>query len=253
MDFRQRIRVVISSLVKNLRARGTLSSHDEEILRSIISKPAVFDAGQNIVWQGSRNHHLTLLLEGFAARYKISQHGKRQITALYVAGDFVDLSELLITSVDEGVVAISPCRAGFATHSDLYKILSTHSQMTRLFWLLTAVEGAVHRERMAAMCRSTKSSIAHLLCELSVRLSVAGKASQHRFFLPLTQIDLADALGISVVHLNRILRLMREDRVVSWVQRSIVISNWDLLRTIAEFNSDYLQFSGTVMPPHLAQ
>jgi len=184
-----------------------------------------------------------LLLDGIAARYKVLEDGRRQITALHVAGDFVDLHAFPLKTMDHGIVALSVCHVGFANHSDLKRITETEPHLTRLLWLLTVIDGAIHREWIVAMGRrSKKSHMAHLFCELFMRLKVVGKTHNNSFSFPLTQAELANVLGISLVHLNKTLRLLRDEKALEWVSRTVTIHDWRNLVHLAEFEPNYLNF-----------
>lgn len=235
---------MIEPLLLNLESRDVLSAEEETHLRSIISKDRHFAAGEDLVSEGSRPAYSTMLLDGFAARYKVMADGSRQITALHVAGDFVDLHAFSIKKMDHGIVALSPCHVAFADHADLKAITERMPHLTRLLWLDTLVDGAIHREWIVAMGRRSKrAQIAHLVCELFVRLQIVRRTRGPSFQFPLTQIEMADVLGISVVHLNKTLQALRREGVFTWENRTITIVDWERLQEIAEFDPAYLSIS----------
>ncbi|MBB3979637.1 CRP-like cAMP-binding protein [Rhizobium azooxidifex] len=232
---------MIEPLIANLRARDTVSAREAQLLQSIIVRQRRFATDEDLVTEGSRPPYSTLLLDGIAARYRIVENGKRQITALHIAGDFVDLHAFPLKTMDHGIVALSPCLVAFADHGDLTRISENEPHLTRLLWLLTVIDGAIHREWIVAMGRrSKKSHLAHLFCELFARLKVVGRVSDDSFSFPLTQQELADALGISLVHLNKTLRLLRNENALQWTQRTVTVLNWERLEQIAEFDPGYL-------------
>lgn len=143
--------------------------------------------------------------------------------------------------MDHGIVAMSPCQVAFAEHSDLRMITETLPHLTRLLWLDTIVDGAIHREWIVAMGRrSKKAHLAHLICELYLRLQVVGLVDGWSFWLPLSQGEIADVLGLSLVHLNKTLQLLRKDEVVRWENKTVEILNWAGLALLAEFDATYL-------------
>lgn len=234
---------MIEALILNLEARDTVSKDEAQLLHSLVVRERSFAVDEDLVVQGSRPNCSTLLLSGIAARYKVMEDGKRQITALHVAGDFVDLHAFPLKIMDHGIVALSPCHAAFLDHADLKKITETQPHLTRLFWLSTVIDGAIHREWIVAMGRRSKiSHLAHLFCELFVRLRVVGETKENSFAFPLKQSELADVLGISLVHLNKTLSLLRNKQVLEWSQktRTIEILNWKGLAKLAEFDPAYL-------------
>ncbi|OWO96174.1 Crp/Fnr family transcriptional regulator [Rhizobium esperanzae] len=235
---------MIEPLLLNLGSRDVLSNEEENLLRSILVKDRQFAVGEDLVSQGSRPPFSTLLLDGFAARYKVMADGSRQITALHVAGDFVDLHAFPVKIMDHGIVALSPCHVALADHADLRAITERMPHLTRLLWLDTLVDGAIHREWIVAMGRRSKrAQIAHLVCELFMRLKVVRRTRGESFQFPLTQIEMADVLGISVVHLNKTLQALRREGVFTWENRTITIVDWERLQEIAEFDPAYLSIS----------
>lgn len=232
---------LIEKLLLNLGSHDVVTPEEQAALREIITESARFETGDDIVVQGSRPSYSTLMLEGISARYKILENGSRQITALHVAGDFVDLHAFMLKTMDHGILAMSPCRVGFARHPDLKTITETKPHLARLLWLDTLVDGAIHREWIVAMGRRSKRShLAHLVCELYTRLKVVGLVEGASFRLALSQSEMADVLGLSVVHLNKTLQLLRKEGVFRWENRMVEVLDWDRLKQIAEFDDTYL-------------
>ena len=232
---------MIESLIANLRARDVVSSHEAQLLSSIIVRQRWIAADEDLVKEGSRPTYSILLVDGIAARYKFVEDGKRQITALHVSGDFVDLHAFPLKEMDHGVVALSHCHVALADHSELRKVTETEPHLARLLWLLTVIDGAIHREWIVAMGRrSKKSHMAHLFCELLLRLEVVGKVENSSFSFPLTQLEMADVLGISLVHLNKTLQLLRDEKVLQWTKQTITVLDLERLKSIGEFEPGYL-------------
>jgi CRP-like cAMP-binding protein len=232
---------MIETLLLNLKCRDHLTPEESDRLRSVVSYGRSFVAGEDIVVEGSRPGYSTLMLEGLSARYKHMADGSRQFTALQVPGDFVDLHAFLLKKLDHGIVALSPCRVAFADHGDLKKITETLPHLTRMLWTTTIVDAAINREWIASMGRRSKQAhIAHLICELYLRLKIVGRVDSWSFQLPLTQAELADILGISLVHVNKTLKTLRGEGVFVWENRVLRISDWERLKEIAEFDENYL-------------
>ena len=232
---------MLTPLFLNLGQHDTLSEGEKALLTEAIVETTEFAAGTDIVTVGSRPGHSSLLMDGFAGRYKMLSDGGRQITALHVAGDFVDLHAFLLKTMDHGIIALSRCRVGFAKHGDLKVITEKAPHLARLLWLDTLVDGAIHREWIVAMGRrSRKSHLAHLICELFVRLEGVGLTSGSSFHFPLSQAQMADVLGLSAVHMNRVIQGLRREGLISWVNHTISILDWDKIRELAEFDPTYL-------------
>lgn len=235
---------MIDALLLNLGARDAISAEEEQALRAVITRERRFATDEDLVTEGQRPGSSTLMLSGIAARYKLLEDGKRQITALHVAGDFVDLHAFPLKTMDHGVVALSPCHVAFADHADIRMLTETRPHLTRMLWLSTVIDGAIHREWIVAMGRrSKKAHLAHLICELYMRLSVVRLVTDQSFYFPLSQAVVADALGLSVVHVNKTLQKLRSDNVVTWTDRMITVLNWEKLTEIAEFDPSYLHLS----------
>lgn len=232
---------MLESLFLNLGQHDFLSNEEKALLEGLMSSERDFAVGQDIVTSGSRPTYSTLILDGLAARYKVLADGGRQITSLQVPGDFVDLHAFLLKTMDHGIVALSPCHVIIADHSKLRSITEKAPHLTRLLWLDTLVDGAIHREWIVAMGRRSKTShLAHLLCELFVRLQVVKRTNAMTFRLPLSQAELADVLGLSVVHMNRVIGALRNLGAIAWTQHMVTILDWQKLVAIAEFDPTYL-------------
>lgn len=232
---------MIDPLIANLRARDVVTAREVDLLRSTIRHERRFATDEDLVTEGSRPTYSTLLLDGFAARYRIVDDGKRQITALHIAGDFVDLHAFPLKKMDHGIVALTPCHVALADHSELKNITDREPHLTRMLWLSTLIDGAIHREWIVAMGRRSKvSQIAHIFCELFARLEVVGRVKDGTFSLPLTQQELADTLGMSLVHFNKSLKLLHNQNSVRWAQQAVKVLDMEHLARTAEFDPGYL-------------
>ncbi|RWB57149.1 Crp/Fnr family transcriptional regulator [Mesorhizobium sp.] len=235
---------MLEALYLNLGQHDLLSDAEKTQLASAMSTEKYCVTGEDIVPIGSRPIFSTLIVDGFAARYKVLENGGRQFTALHVAGDFVDLHAFLLKTMDHGIVALSPCHVVAIEHNKLRAITEQAPHLTRLLWLNTLVDGAIHREWIVAMGRRSKTShLAHLICELFVRLQVVKKTRDMSFHLPLSQAELADVLGLSVVHMNRVIGTLRRMNVINWTSHLITILDWARLVEIAEFDPTYLSMN----------
>jgi CRP-like cAMP-binding protein len=181
------------------------------------------------------------LVEGFAGRISQLENGHRQITAIHVPGDFVDLHSFLLKEMDHAVMAISRCRVVMFPHAQLATITEQYPHLTRLLWLATLIDAAIHRQWLAVMGGLPAiSHMAHLVCELYLRLNVIGCTEDKRFTLPVTQSELADAMGLTPVHVNRVLQELRRESLLTWEGASIEILDWPNLQALADFDPRYL-------------
>jgi CRP-like cAMP-binding protein len=231
-------------LVLKLSRRDRLSAEEERALLDAISTPREVAADQDLVREGDRPNASTLLLEGFAARYRHLSNGKRQITSLHVSGDFVDLHSLLLKKMDHSILALTPCVIAPVSHEALRRITEHYPHLTRMLWLGTLIDSAIHRETLVSVGRrSPVAHIAHLICEIFTRLQQVERVDGMSFQFPITQIELGDVLGLSTVHANRSLQQLRAENVITWRGTTVTIENWDRLREIAEFDPTYLNLS----------
>lgn len=228
-------------LILKLDQRDRLSDDEKRALENAITRIRVVEADEDIVREGDRPAESCLLLDGFAARYKIVSNGRRQISALHVAGDFIDLHSFLLKTMDHGVSALTTCRIAHVPHATLEKITDEYPHLTRMLWLDTLIDGAIHREWLTAMGRlSATAHMAHLICELYLRLKTIGRAEGDTIQLPITQAELGDTLGLSTVHVNRVLQELRKEGLIRFQGDALTILDWERLKKVGEFTSTYL-------------
>lgn len=231
----------VQGLLLKLRARDVLSDEEEAILRAAVSDITELPAGKVIVKAGITVSQCTLLIEGFVCRYKDLADGQRQIMELHVPGDFLDLHSFLLKQLEHNVGSLTPVRLAFVPHDKVREITERHPHLARMLWFSTLLDAAIHRERILSVGRrSAISRIGHLLCELYVRLEVVGLARDGSYRLPITQADLADASGLTAVHVNRMLKQLRSQQLVTFRNGTVVIHDWDQLQRIVEFDARYL-------------
>jgi CRP-like cAMP-binding protein len=235
---------MLQALVTKLERRDQLSAEERRVLEGTVARVREVKADEDIVREGDQPSESSVMLDGFSARYKILSNGRRQITALHVLGDFVDLHSFLLGKMDHGVVALTPCRVGVVPHEELRAITDRYPHLTRLLWLNTLIDGAIHREWLVAMGRrSALGHTAHLICELFLRLQAVGQVDGNTMQLPITQAELGDTLGISTVHVNRVVQELRNQGLITWRGEKLTIDNWDGLRNAAEFDPTYLHLN----------
>lgn len=231
----------ISSLVRMLQHRDVLTDEDIALLERLPMRRVGFSRDEEIVRENSRPKESCLMLSGLAARSQSVSGGGRQITALHIPGDFVDLHAYLLKTMDHSVVAMGPCEVAFIPHSAVRSVTEQSNHLSRLFWLSTVIDGAIQRTWITCLGRrSVEQQLAHLLCELYLRLEAAGIARDFRFDLPLTQTQLADVLGLSVVHVNKKLQLLKTTGLIEWKGSTVRILDFDRLALLSEFDPTYL-------------
>lgn len=231
----------LEPLFRRLGLRDQVSDEERSALISIIEDVRSFPANTDLVREGDRPTRSTLILSGLCCRYRMIDGGKRQITALHVPGDFVDLHSFLLKEMDHSVGTLSPCMVAFAPHAGLEQITRAHPHLARLLWLLTLIDGAIYRQWLVTLGGyPALARTAHLLCELFVRLTLDGGKIGDQLTLPITQGDLGDTLGLSTVHTNRVIQELRARGLIAWQGQSIRMLNWEGLQQLGQFDPLYL-------------
>lgn len=232
---------MIEKLMMKLRQRDEISLEEEQAIRDAVSDVRVYPADHTFITAGQRLNCSTLLVEGILCRYKDLRDGQRQITELHVAGDFADLHSFTLKHLDHNVMALTPCRIAEVPHQRLTEITERLPHLARVFWFLTNLDACIHREWEVSLGRrSALQRTAHLLCELQCRLSIVGLADASGYALPLTQLELAECLGLTSVHVNRVLKELRDDAVVEFRGGRVTIQDFPRMQQIAEFDPAYL-------------
>jgi CRP-like cAMP-binding protein len=183
-----------------------------------------------------------------ACRYRLLPEGKRQILTFLIPGDVFDLHAFLLEAMDHSIGTLVPTRLAPISRATVFDLFDRHPQIGAALWCSALQEEAINRERIVALGRrSARGRVAYLLCELVWRQRAVGLAEDHAIRLPLTQVELADTLGLTAVHVNRILQRFRRDNLISLTQRRLTLLDIERLQEIARFNQDYLHLSGA--PP----
>lgn len=231
-------------LLLKLQRRDLLSPEEQEAVETLRGAVRDFAPGDAIVRQGDRPSFSSVLQSGWAARVKFLADGQRAISALHLAGDFVDLHSFLLKPMDHSVLALTACRILTVPHDQLRVATARHPHLARVLWLDTLIDSAIQREWIAGLGRrSAASRLAHLICELLMRCQAVGLADGLGYDLPLTQTLLGDALGITAVHVNRSLQELRQNRLIRFEGGRLTIINWDRLVELADFDPAYLNLT----------
>lgn len=232
---------MIDRHLMKIRARDDLAPSEEEAIRSAVTEYKDYPSDFTFIEPYEELQHSTLLLDGLMCRYKDLRSGQRQVTELHVAGDFADLHSFTLKRLDHSVMTLTPCRVGIVPHDNLRRLTDRHPHLSRLYWFATNLDAAIHREWAVSLGRRNAASrMAHLFCELQVRLGLVGLADGDGYALDLTQTDLAECLGLTSVHVNRTLKELREQGLMDFRSGRVEISDPAGLRRIAEFDRAYL-------------
>jgi CRP-like cAMP-binding protein len=234
---------VIEAHLRRLRKRDTINEAEERAIRALVSETRRVKAHQVLIRKGDLLHHSILLLEGWLGRAADMRSGVRLFTELHVPGDFADLHGYTLKRLDHDVVVLADSVIALAPHERLTKLTTDFPHVARVYWFSTNVDAAIHRQWAVSLGRRSASSrIAHLFCELLVRLEVVGIAQGNSFEFPLTQEQLASCVGLTPVHVNRTLQTLRRQGLIELENKRLTILDLPALRAVAEFDPAYLYF-----------
>jgi CRP-like cAMP-binding protein len=230
-------------VIRRLESRAPLAPGDRDAIRGLPLTYRTLSPATYMVREGEPPEYCTMLISGFAFRHKVTGEGERQILAIHMPGEFLDLQNSLLQVADHNVQALTRCEVAMVPVPALEALASAHPRVARAMWIDTLVDAAVFREWLVNVGRRDSTSrIAHLLCEYSLRLQVAGLAEERRYELPMTQEQLADAVGLTPVHVNRVLKELGRMKLIARDKRAVEIVDWEGLRHVGDFNSRYLHF-----------
>jgi CRP-like cAMP-binding protein len=228
-------------MVRRLERRSPLDQGDREVLLGLPHNVKKLPASAHIVRDGDVPEYCTLLLSGFAYRYKLTGEGGRQIISLHCAGEFLDLQNSFLGVADHSVQMLTEGEVALIPPGTIEQLALSNPAIARALWIDSLIDAAIFREWVVNVGRrDSRTRVAHLLCEFSLRLEAAGLASNHTYELPMTQEQLADAVGLTSVHVNRVLKQLGEEGLISRDRRAIVITDWNRMRQAGDFNQRYL-------------
>lgn len=222
-----------------------MTPEDERLLEDAVGTVRDIPSRQIVARTGELVRVCTYLIDGFMCRYMDDHEGYRQLVAIHVPGDFVDLHGYGLKRLDHDIGTLGPAKVAEVPHAAVERINQDHPNLTRLLWRATLLDAAMHREWIFRIGRlDSAGRMAHLFCELEARLAMVGLAEGGRFALPLTQPDLAEACGITGVHANRTLRSLRERGLMTFRDGVVEIPDVAALRRVADFDPGYLFCDG---------
>ena len=227
--------------LKKLRARDTISAEEEQTIRNLVGDVVEFAPDRTVVRHGQELRDSMLLVEGWMARVKDLSDGERQMAEIHVAGDFIDLHGFTLKRLDHDLITLTPCRVAMVPHERLKAMTERQPHLTRLYWFMTNLDAAIHREWTLSLGRrSAIERTAHLFCELKVRLQIVGLAENDAYDFPLTQVELGECLGLTSVHVNRTLQELRRRSLIDLKGRRLRVLDFAALKGVADFDDSYL-------------
>ena len=223
-------------------ARGVaLSDEDRGAITGMPWTLRSFPRDSYLVREGERTTVCTLLVTGFAFRQKLVSDGARQIISFHISGEFIDLQNGLLEIADHNVQCLTSCSVATVPKGAVLELIATSPNAGRAIWLDTLIKSSLFREWVVNIGRrDAKARIAHLLCELAARLRASGASDGEMYDFPITQEQIADATGLTAVHTNRTLQVLRKAGLISLSSSRLVILDWEGLADVGDFNERYL-------------
>lgn len=228
-------------LIRKLETIAVLSAAEKRALAEIPLRLKSFGEDADLSREGEAPTECCLVVEGLVCRYRVLGAGQRQIMSLHLAGDIPDLQSLHLIVLDHSLGSLTPGRAAYLPHAAVRDLTDRFPNITAAFWRDTLIDASITREWLAGVGRrSAHQRVAHLICEVFVRSRALHLIEARLFELPMTQAELGDALGLSTVHVNRVLQDLRRDALIIWRGKSILIQDWERLRVAGDFDPAYL-------------
>ncbi len=230
-----------SSVVQKLQAFTKLSADDRAALDRLGRRVRSVDARRDLISEGDAPTHVHLVLQGWGARYKTLPDGKRQIVGLFVPGDFCDLNVYILKHMDHSIGAITRLKVAMITPDEMDELTSERPRVTQALLWHELVSAATQREWLLNVGQRTAyQRLGHLFVELYLRLRAVGMTHNGGCDFPLTQNDLAEATGLTPVHVNRMLQDLRRDRLIELERKQLRIPDIERLMDVSMYNPNYL-------------
>jgi CRP-like cAMP-binding protein len=228
-------------LIRKLENFTKLSDDDRQAVDEATRQVRVYRAREDIICEGDCPEAVNLLIEGYACRYKQLDDGRRQIMAHFVPGDLCDINVFILRQMDHSIATLTPASVAVIPRDTILDLMAHHPRIALALWWSTLVDEATLRAWVVNLGqRSAYERLAHLLCELFFRLRAVGLTNGNSCTLPVTQGDLGDTLGLTLVHTNRMLQDLRRDGLVELKGKHLTILDLSALQRVALFNPGYL-------------
>ncbi len=227
-------------LTRKLEGLSPFSQEDRELLAKTVIGERTVKAHKDIIREGESPDDVHLITSGFACRHKILPDGTRQIFAYLLPGDFCDLHVFILDVMDHAISTLSPCTVVDIPRKAILR-LTERPAIARALWWATLVDESTLREAVVNMGRRpAEERVAHFICELLARLEVIGLVADNMFNLPITQAELGDTMGLSTVHVNRVLQYLRRQKLITFGKGSMNVLDVEALKRFSRFNPNYL-------------
>jgi CRP-like cAMP-binding protein len=228
-------------LIRKLKTHHHLTAEDHRALMALPMKFRNLEAQSYTMREGDKPERCAVLLSGFAIRHKLTGEGARQIVAIHIPGDAMDFQNMFLGESDHNVQMLTRGTVAEIPRPPLEELVLTNPNVGRAVLLFTLVEASIFREwTLNIGRRDARSRIAHLLCEFAYRMATQGLCPDGLYELPMTQEQLADATGLTSVHVNRVLQALQREGLIERDRRMVRFVSWEGMRDVGDFNPRYL-------------
>jgi len=228
-------------ITAKLCRHSRLDEQDIAALRTLPMQSRKLSADEDFIRQGDKPNLSALVTGGMVARYHMLRGGKRQYLSFHMTGDMPDAQTLFIERMDHGVCGIGPAVVAMIPHDDIIALIDRQPMLGEALWRETLIDAAVFREWIVNVGRrNAVKAMAHFMLEFATRLQAVGLRTAESFAMPLHQHELGDALGLSAVHVNRVLKELRDENVLDFRRDTVHVLSAERLRRIADFDALYL-------------
>ena len=237
-------------LADRLGGRAPLSAADREAILALPFTVKTLEPLSYVVREGDPPTHCAVLVSGFAFRQKLTSDGARQIIGLHVPGDTMDLQNLFLDVADHNVQTLSRAEVAYVNRNELRRLSLASSSIAHAIFVETLIDSSIFREWIVNVGRrDSRARLAHLLCEFAIRLEAAGLTEEYGYELPMTQEQIADAVGLTAVHVNRTLKLLDGEGLIIRDKRNVRFPDWQKMRKVGDFNERYLHLDQVAHGP----
>jgi CRP-like cAMP-binding protein len=238
----------VSRFLQRLLIRSALTPEEQEAILALHGDKQRFAAHKDIVSPGETVQSACLVSRGLVGRYDQMLDGRRQVTSYYIPGDMCDLHSVVVPTASWSITAVSQVRVILIPHRQLRALCVSYPAIALAFWRDGTVDASVFAKWVGNLGRkSAKARVSHIMCEMSMRMQAAGLGTRTSFEFPATQEQLAEASGLTSVHVNRTLQEIRGESLLTFSKGRVEVNDWDALANVAEFDGAYLMLDG---PPH---
>ena len=228
-------------LIRNLELRAPLPEDDRKAMLGLSHTLRTLEPSSYTIREADPPNFCAVLISGFAYRQKLTGDGSRQIVALQIPGDALDLQHLFLDTADHNVQMLTRGQVAYVPRDELQELARSRPAIGHAILVKILVEASIFREWILNVGRrESRARLAHLLCELALRLNAEGLAEDYGYELPMTQEQLADAVGLTPVHVNRTLKALEAEGLIMRKRRTISFPDWERMRGVGDFNQRYL-------------